>query len=45
MSGQLHAPALLRLVKEPPVSLGQKAEWNPEPVAKRKKSHPRPYRK
>jgi hypothetical protein len=32
MSGHLHALAALSLGKEPPVPIGQEAEWAPEPV-------------
>jgi hypothetical protein len=32
VSGQLHAPAALPPGKEPPLSIGQKAGWAPEPV-------------
>jgi hypothetical protein len=33
VSGQHHAPAaFLSSVKEPPVPIGQEAEWAPEPV-------------
>jgi len=32
MSGKLHGPAALTPWKEPPVPLGQKTGWAPEPV-------------
>jgi hypothetical protein len=32
VSGQLHTPVALPLGKESPVSIGQEAEWVPQPV-------------